>query len=111
MIAWHNCPQRGESGELFAVLSLGEDVTDKIRAGEELEKQKQIIEAINISSEHFLHSADWEVDILDILSKIGKLAGLSGVVIFKQIFDEKLQEECVRFEYIWQAPGEKRGRS
>jgi PAS domain S-box-containing protein len=61
LIAWHNAALRDEKGRLAAVLSSGEDITDRKRAEEALRQAKDQAESASRAKSEFLTNMSHEI--------------------------------------------------
>ena len=97
-------PLRNDSGEVYAVLGVGRDITARKEAENTLQRHDAILEAVSSAAENFLQAENLEEHLQKVLAQLGEAAQASRVYIY-----ENYEKEygCVwskqRFE--WVSPG------
>ena len=59
------------------------DITERVRAGEILDRSEAILEAVNFAATRFLSAAVWEEAIGEVLQRFGEAAEVSRTYIFE----------------------------
>ncbi len=79
------------------------DITERKKAGMELERREAILHAISRASSLFLKSASWEKHIPAVLEQMGRAADVSRVYLFEQFPSD--DELIVAQRHEWTAEG------
>ncbi len=97
-------PLRNDTGEVYAVLGVGRDITARKEAEHTLKRHDAILEAVSAAAEKFLQAANLQDHIYEVLARLGKAAQVSRVYIYKNDEDQHGHVWAnQRFE--WVSPG------
>ncbi len=97
-------PLRNDSGEIYAVLGVGRDITARKEAEQALQRHDAILEAVSSAAEHFLQTGNLQDHIHQVLAHLGRAAQVSRVYIYENHQTESgVVLSNQRFE--WVAPG------
>jgi len=88
------------------VLSISRDLTDWRRTEEELRRRETILTAVAFAAERFLESEDWQGPIDEVLAALGQAAGVSRLLLYRNIERAGQLVDWASHEYA--APGVKR---
>lgn len=97
-------PLRNDSGEIYAVLGVGRDITARKEAEQALQRHDAILDAVSSAAQYFLQTGNLEDNIHEVLAHLGRSALVSRVYIYENHQTESgviLANQ--RFE--WVAPG------
>ncbi len=86
------------------VLAVIQDVTDQRMVEKTLRHRDAIYQSVSFAAQRFLRSSDWELNIQEVLKRLGEAAGVSRTYLFQNRYmpDGDLVTDQ-RFE--WVAPG------
>ena len=96
-------PLRNDSGDVYAVLGVGRDITARKEAEQALQRHDAILEAVSSAAENFLQ-ANLQDKMHEVLARLGQAAQVSRVYVFENDVDKDgkvLSHQ--RFE--WVLPG------
>ena len=97
-------PLYDSQGNLVGAIESIRDVTERKLAEEALRYRDAILEVASFAAERFLKAPSWEMDIREILARLGTVTGVSRVYIF----ENRTSEEGVLLtsqHYEWAADG------
>lgn len=93
----------GATGELEGLVTLCEDISDRRRSEEALDRRERVLEAVGLAAERFLSEAAWEQSVAEVLERLGLATGVD-LVSMVSLEVESLRE-VPTFNYRWTAPG------
>ncbi|MEM1178160.1 MAG: PAS domain S-box protein [Acidobacteriota bacterium] len=72
---------RDEIGEPIATVTLCEDIRERIRIREALERRDRVLEAVAFASERFLTESTWDESVGDVLARLGQATGVDRLYL------------------------------
>jgi len=97
-------PLKDRAGRDNGRLIVLRDITERVRAGETLDRSEAILEAVHFAATRFLGAPSWEEVIYEVLQRLGEAAEVSRAYIFEnQHTPDGNLLTSQRFE--WVAPG------
>lgn len=97
-------PMQDENGDVYAVLGVARDISDRKKAELILQRHDAVLEVVSFAAERFLKTSDWKHNIHEILAYLGQVTGTSRVYIFENSMaaDGRV---LAHYRYEWVAPG------
>jgi PAS domain S-box-containing protein len=92
-----------EDGEV-AIEGLMEDVSERRRAAEALERRDKILAAVGFAAERFITAPRWEDRMQEVLARLGASAQVSRAYIF-QVVGQREGRGVITQRFEWSAPG------
>ncbi len=90
-------------GKHEGLVTLCEDISERRRSEEALDRRERVLEAVGMAAERFLSEAAWEQSVAEVLERLGLATGVELVSM------ASLEVEALRdvpsFNYRWTAPG------
>lgn len=89
-----------KDGVPVGIQGVSRDITERVEMEQSLLRRDSILQAVSYTADKFLNTNSWEVDIQDVLKKIGEATGVSRVYIFKNyvlgdiLYSSHLYEWC-----------------
>ncbi len=80
-----------------------EDVSDRHRVEEALERRDRVLSAVGFAAERFLSASSWEESIQEVLARLGEAAGVSRAYIF-EIAGARDGQPLFNQRFEWAAP-------
>lgn len=68
-------------GEPIATVTICEDIQERIRIREALERRDRILEAVAFAAEQFLYETTWEASVSGVLGRLGEATGVERVYL------------------------------
>ncbi|MCG8460423.1 MAG: PAS domain S-box protein, partial [Holophagales bacterium] len=72
---------RDENGRAVATVTICEDIRERIRIREALERRDRVLEAVAFAAESFLSKDAWEQSVGEVLRRLGKATGVEQVFL------------------------------
>ncbi|MEO1082810.1 MAG: ATP-binding protein, partial [Acidobacteriota bacterium] len=72
---------RDENDEPIATVTLCEDIRERIRIREALERRDRVLEAVAFASERFLAESTWDESVGDVLARLGRATGVDRLYL------------------------------
>lgn len=106
--SWQHFAVRDNSGEVSAILSVGEDVSQERQTEAVLKRRDATLEAFSRAAHHFLLAVPeyWEENVLEVLELVGKARGSDRVYLCKNTPLEN-GDTGLYLRYEWKATGER----
>lgn len=95
---------RDDDGQPIATVTICEDIRERIRIREALERRDRILEAVAFAAECFLSESEWETSVSDVLERLGEATGVDRVYL--DLINEAYPFGIEDFTYYWSALGE-----
>ncbi|MEM8932831.1 MAG: PAS domain S-box protein, partial [Acidobacteriota bacterium] len=95
---------RDRDGQPIATVTICEDIRERIRIREALERRDRILEAVAFAAERFLSQSEWETSISDVLERLGEATGVDRVYL--DLINEAYPFGIEDFTYYWSALGD-----
>ena len=80
-------PVRDSAGEVIGLVGVSRDITERVKAEEELERRDAVLEAVAFAAECLLKARRWEESMPEILARLGQAAKVSQVCVFQNYYD------------------------
>ncbi|HLO29057.1 MAG TPA: PAS domain S-box protein [Anaerolineales bacterium] len=97
-------PMRTETGEVYAVLGIARDISDRKKAEVTLQRHDAVLEAVSFAAERFLKAGDWEQNVQEFLAYLGQATGTSRVYVFENSIAQD-GSLLTHYRYEWVTSG------
>jgi len=97
-------PLWDDQGRVTSVFAMLEDVSDQRRIEEALGRRDAVLAAVGDSATVLLEAGAWEVQMPDVLSRLGQAMGVSRAYLFQR-HTGPIGDEVVSQRHEWCAPG------
>ncbi|HEX7052096.1 MAG TPA: PAS domain-containing protein [Longimicrobiales bacterium] len=91
-------PMRAENGAVIGAVGVGRDVTARVREEREVRRRDAILQAVAFAFGRFLHSADWEDAIDEVLAELGQATGVDCIYLAEH---DEVGDPVDRRRYVW----------
>ncbi len=81
-------PVLGGEGQLIAMVTLCEDITEQKRISESIERRDRVLEAVGMAAERLLLTGNWQQSVYDVLERLGQATGVDRVYL-RQLGERK----------------------
>ncbi|MEM6793788.1 MAG: PAS domain S-box protein [Acidobacteriota bacterium] len=90
---------RDEFGQPIATVTLCEDIRERIRIREALERRDRVLEAVAFAAERFLSESSWDESVGEVLARLGRATEVSCVYL--DLIDEHHPFGADDVTYFW----------
>jgi PAS domain S-box-containing protein len=95
---------RNSDGEPIATVTICEDIRERLRTREALERRDHILEAVGFAAEKFLAQSSWAESVEEVLVRLGEVTGVDHVSLEILDVNDPLGRDAMVF--AWPPPGQ-----